>query len=139
MAETNDFNDRLIAELRANDGIVSGPFAGTPIVLLHHIGTHSGIERVTPLAYTPNGAGRYVIVASNGGAPTHPSWYYNLKANPTIDVEVGTETFTVLASELDGAARAELWLRLVAAYPHLADYQSKTTRQIPLLELTRQG
>jgi deazaflavin-dependent oxidoreductase (nitroreductase family) len=107
--------------------------------LLDHIGAHSGIERVTPLAYTPNGAGRYVIVASNGGAPTHPSWYYNLKANPTIDVEVGTETFTVLASELDGAARAELWLRLVAAYPHLADYQSKTTRQIPLLELTRQG
>jgi deazaflavin-dependent oxidoreductase (nitroreductase family) len=137
MAETNDFNDRLIAELRANDGIVSGPFAGTPIVLLHHIGAHSGIERVTPLAYTPNGAGRYVIVASNGGAPTHPSWYYNLKAHPRIDVEVGTRTFTVVAEEVHATTRADVWAALVAAWPSLGEFEKKTTRQIPLFMLTR--
>ena len=99
---SNGFNDRIIAEFRANGGRVSGSLAGTPLILIHHIGAKSGIERVTPLACNPQDDGRIVIVASNGGSPTHPSWYYNLKANPRIEVEVGTETFTVLAEELDG-------------------------------------
>jgi hypothetical protein len=70
---TNDFNNGIIQEFRANEGRVGGPLAGTPMILLHHIGAKSGIERVTPLACTPHGDGRYVIVASNGGSPTHPS------------------------------------------------------------------
>jgi deazaflavin-dependent oxidoreductase (nitroreductase family) len=78
-----------------------------------------------------------VIVASNGGSPTHPSWYYNLRANPRIEVEVGTETFTVLAEELDGTTRAELWPKLIAASPPIAEFQATTTRQIPLFALTR--
>ena len=100
-AAAEDFNHRIIEEFRANGGRVGGPLAGTPLLLLHHIGAKSGIERVTPLAYRPHGDGRYVIVASNGGSPTHPGWYHNLKANPVVEVEVGTETFMVRAEELD--------------------------------------
>jgi deazaflavin-dependent oxidoreductase (nitroreductase family) len=68
----------------------------------------------------------------------HPSWYYNLKANPRVELEVGTETFTVLAEELDGTARAELWPKLIAASRSIAEFQAKTTRQIPLFVLTRE-
>ena len=134
----NGFNDRIIAEFRANGGRVSGSLAGTPLILIHHIGAKSGIERVTPLACNPQDDGRIVIVASNGGSPTHPRWYYNLKANPRIEVEVGTETFTVLAEELDGFPRAELWPKLIAASPSIAELQAKTTRQVPVFVLTRE-
>lgn len=133
---SNDFNSRIIEELRANEGRVGGPLADTPILLLHHIGAKSGIERVTPLACNPQGVGHYVIVASNAGSPTHPGWYYNLKAHPTVEVEVGTETFMLRAEELEGAARDALWSKLVAASPSLAKYQAKTARQIPMLTLT---
>ena len=108
------------------------------MILIHHIGARSGTGRVTPLACSPQPDGRFAIVASNGGSPTHPSWYYNLKANPTITVEVGTQTFTVLAEELSGTARAALWPKLVAEAPALAKHQAKTTRQIPVFLLTRQ-
>ena len=67
-----DFNHRIIGEFRANGGRVGGPFAGTPMLLLHHVGAKSGVARLTPLAYTPDGDGRYVIVASDGGSATHP-------------------------------------------------------------------
>ena len=134
---TNDFNYKIIEELRANEGRVSGLSAATPMILIHHIGAKSGNERVTPLACTAQGDGRYVIVASNGGSPTHPSWYYNLKANPRIEVEVGTQTFTVLAEELEGNARAKLWPKLIAASPSIGEFETKTTRQVPLFVLTR--
>jgi deazaflavin-dependent oxidoreductase (nitroreductase family) len=135
---SDDFNDRTIEEFRANEGRVGGLLAGTPMILIHHIGATSGIERVTPLACTPQGDSRYSIVASNGGAPTHPDWYYNLKANPRIRVEVGTQTFTVRAEELEGTARAKLWPMLVAASSSLGEFETKTTRQIPLFVLTRE-
>ena len=98
----SDFNTKMIEEFRANEGRVGGPWAGTTLILIHHIGARSGTERVTPLGCSPQGDGRFAIVASNGGSPAHPGWYYNLKANPRINVEVGTQTFTVLAEELDG-------------------------------------
>ena len=79
-----------------------------------------------------------MIVASSGGSPTHPNWYYNLKAHPKITVEVGAQTFTVLADELAGATRAELWPKLVAEYPTVGEHQAKTTRQFPVFLLTRQ-
>src|SRR6516165_5495497 len=85
--EGSDYNTKIIAEFRANQGRVGGPWAGTPMILIHHIGARSGIERVTPLACSPRGQGRYAIAASNGGSPTHPHWYHNLKANPKITVE----------------------------------------------------
>jgi deazaflavin-dependent oxidoreductase (nitroreductase family) len=128
----------MIEEFRANEGRVGRPWADTTLILIHHIGARSGIERVTPLGCSAQGDGRFAIVASNGGSPTHPGWYYNLKANPRITVEVGTQTFTVLAEELDGAVRARLWPKLVAQYPSVGEYQARTTRQIPVFMLTRQ-
>jgi deazaflavin-dependent oxidoreductase (nitroreductase family) len=133
----NGFNDDVIAEFRANDGRVTGSLAGTPILLLHHAGAHSGIERVTPLAYTADGERGYLIVASNGGSPTHPGWYYNLKAQPKTDVEMGAETFRTLAEELKGTARARAWAKLLAESPSLRDFEARTTRRIPLFLLTR--
>ena len=132
-----DFNHRIIEEFRASGGRVGGPLAGTPMLLLHHIGARSGIERITPLAYRPHGDGRYVIVASNGGSPTHPGWYHNLKANPVVEVEVGTETITACAEELEVAAHHPLWSELVAASTSLREYQANTARRIPMLMLTR--
>jgi deazaflavin-dependent oxidoreductase (nitroreductase family) len=131
-----EFNTGVVVEFRANKGRLGGALAGTPVILIHHVGATSGIERVTPLAYSTRGDGRLVIAASNGGSPTHPAWYHNLKAHPTIEVEVGTDTFTVLAEEVEGAARAELWPKLVAASPALGEFQTKTARRIPLFTLT---
>jgi deazaflavin-dependent oxidoreductase (nitroreductase family) len=135
---TNDYNTQIIEEFRANDGRVSGPWEGTPLILVHHIGAKSGIEHITPLGCFPQGDGRLVVVASNGGSPTHPAWYHNLKANASVDVEVGAETFTVMAEELDDTARAELWPRLAVQAPQIDDHQAKVSRQIPVIMLTRQ-
>ena len=93
---------------------------------------------MTPLACTPHGDGRYVIVASNGGSPTHPSWYYNLKANPRIEAELGTQRFTMVADELQGTARADLWPKLLAMSPSLGKFEAKTRRRMPLFVLTRE-
>ena len=112
-------------------------FRSHHVILIHHIGAKSGIERVTPLACSPQGDGRFAIVASNGGSPAHPDWYHNLKANPRITVEVGTQTFTFLAEELDGTARAELWPKLLAGSPSLREFDATTTRRVPLFVLTR--
>ena len=136
--EASDYNTKIIDEFRGNEGHVGGPWAGTTLILIHHIGARSGTERVTPLGCSRQGDGRFAIVASNGGSPAHPDWYYNLKANPRIKVEVGAKTFTVLAEELDGTARARLWPKLVAEYPSIGEYQTRATRQIPVFMLTRQ-
>jgi deazaflavin-dependent oxidoreductase (nitroreductase family) len=137
-SEASDFNTKIIEEFRANEGRVGGPLAGTPMILIHHIGAQSGIERVTPLAYSRQPGGRLAIFAANGGPPNHPDWYYNLKANPTISVEVGTRTFPAVAEELDDPARAGLWPKLVAESPTVGEHQAKTTRQIRVFLLTRQ-
>ena len=135
----SEFTESVIAEFRANHGRVGGDLADTPIILIHHLGARTRTERVTPLAYSSQADGRLVIAASNGGSPTHPAWYHNLKAHPTIEVELGTETFTVLAEEVTGAAHAELWPKLVAASPTLGEFQAKTARRIPLFTLTRRA
>jgi deazaflavin-dependent oxidoreductase (nitroreductase family) len=134
----SDYNSKIIEEFRANQGRVGGIWAGTTVILIHHIGARSGIERVTPLACSPQGEGRFAICAANGGSPTHPAWYYNLKASPQITVEVGAQTFTVRAQELDGTARAGLWPSLVAEAPDLGRLQAQTARQIPVFLLSRQ-
>ena len=133
----SEYNAKIIEEFRANEGRLGGEWAGTTVILVNHVGARSGIERVTPLGCFVLGDGRFAIVASNGGSPTHPAWYYNLRANPRITAEVGAETFTVTAEELDAAARAELWPTLVAEAPSLGEYQTKTARQIPVFLLTR--
>src|SRR5262249_18317416 len=102
------------------------------------IGAKSGVERVTPLACSPQGDGRFVIVASNGGSPAHPAWYHNLRAHPRITVEVGTQTFTALAEELDDTTRAGMWPTPVAEDPTPGEHRARPTRQIPVFMLTRQ-
>jgi deazaflavin-dependent oxidoreductase (nitroreductase family) len=134
----DDYNTKIIEDFRANQGRVGGPWAGITLTLIHHIGAKSRIERVLPLACLPRGDGRFAIVASNGGSPAHPDWYHNLRANPRITVEVGAQTFKVVAEELDDTARAELWPKLVAWAPTVGEYQAKTARQIPVIMLTRQ-
>jgi deazaflavin-dependent oxidoreductase (nitroreductase family) len=144
--ESSDYNSEIIKEFRANQGRVGGMWTGTTLILIHHIGAKSGTEHVTPVACSPRSDGRFAIWAANGGSPTHPSWYYNLKAHPEITVEAGPETFTVLAEELDATARAELWPELVAQWPKpdvagspdLGAAQAGSTRQFPVFILTRQ-
>jgi deazaflavin-dependent oxidoreductase (nitroreductase family) len=138
-SEGASYNARIIEEFRAQGGCVGGEWEGTELILIHHVGARSGTERVTPVGCFDLGDGRWAIVASNGGSPTHPAWYYNPKAHPRTKAEVCTESFTVLAGELEGAARAELWPKLVARYPTVGEHQTKTARQIPVIVLTRQN
>ena len=133
-----DFNEQVIEEFRANQGRVGGMFDGMTLLLLHDQGAKSGKAHIHPLAYHSDD-GRYVILASKGGAPTNPAWYHNLKANPVITAEVGARTLTVVAEELDDSARAELWPKLVARFPSVGVYQATTARQIPVFILTRMG
>jgi deazaflavin-dependent oxidoreductase (nitroreductase family) len=132
----NDFNQSLIAEYRANGGKVTGMFANTPLLLLTTTGARSGKPRVAPLAYTKDD-GQYVIMASKGGAPTHPDWYRNLLANPDVTVEVGRESFPARATVTQGAERQRLFDQMAAQMPGFAEYQRNTTRQIPVIVLER--
>jgi deazaflavin-dependent oxidoreductase (nitroreductase family) len=128
-------DDEIIAEFRRNAGRVGGELAQTPMVLIHHVGARSGIERVTPLAYQAL-LGGLVIVGSNGASPVDPAWCHNLRAHPRIDVEVGAGTIRVRAQELDDDARAAVWPALVAGAPVLGEYQAKATRRFPVFLLT---
>jgi deazaflavin-dependent oxidoreductase (nitroreductase family) len=131
----NDFNERVIAEFHANDGRVGEPFEGMTLLLLHHKGAKTGASRINPLAYLPDD-GRYVIFASKGGAPANPDWYHNLKANPNVQIEVGTETFDALASEATGEERDRMYDARKARVSSFADYEQKTDRLIPVIVLT---
>lgn len=132
----DEFNRGIIDEFRANAGVVGGPFEGAPMILITHTGAKSGKRYTTPLVYTTDG-GRFVIIASKGGAPSHPAWFHNLVANPEVEVEVGTETFTATASVAEGAERQRLWDAQAALMPNFDEYQTKTTREIPVVVLTR--
>jgi len=136
MADPNDFNARIIEEFRANKGVVGGPFAGRNMLLLTTKGAKSGIVRTTPLVYSRDGD-RLVIIASKGGAPSHPAWYHNLKAHPEVTVEVGTETFNVRAAEATGTERDRLYQQQAAEMPAFNEYQQKTSRKIPVVVLER--
>ncbi len=138
MSSPNDFNQQVIAEFRANEGKVGGPFAGSPMVLLTTTGAKSGKERTSPLVYTTDGD-RIVIIASKAGAPTSPDWYYNLVANPTVTVEIGTERFQAHATVAEGAERDRLFNQQATQMPGFAEYQTKTTRVIPVVVLERAG
>ena len=130
-----DFNAQIIEEFRANQGVVGGPFEGATLLLLHHVGARSGKDRINPLVYNRDGD-RYVVFASKAGAPTNPDWYHNLKANPNITIEVGTDTIEVVASEASGEERDRLFDAQVQRSPQFGDYQSKTDRVIPVIVLT---
>src|ERR1035437_1278930 len=129
----------LIADSRANGGQVSnGPFAGRPVLLLTTTGARSGQPRLSPVVYSHDGDD-YVIVASKGGAPTHPGWYYNLVADPSVMVEVGGETFEARARVTEGAERDRLYAQRAADSPNFAEYQRRTSRVIPVVMLERVG
>jgi deazaflavin-dependent oxidoreductase (nitroreductase family) len=108
---------------------------GKPIILLTTIGAKSGKIRKTPLMRVEHG-GEYAIVASLGGAPKNPVWYYNIKAHPQVELQDGADTKDYEAREVFGDEKAAWWERAVEAWPDYAEYQTKTDRQIPVFVLT---
>jgi len=132
----SDFNLKLIEEFRAHGGETSGPFKGRPVVLITTTGAKSGQRHTTPLVYGKDGD-KLFIVASMGGAPKHPAWYFNVVANPEVTVEIGTETFEARARVAEAAERDDLYAKQAAAMPAFAEYEQKTTRKIPVVVLER--
>ena len=119
----------------ASGGTQGTELKGMPVVLLTTIGAKSGKLRKTPLMRVEHG-GEYAVVASLGGAPKNPVWYYNIVANPQVELQDGTESGDYRAREVFGDEKAIWWDRAVAAYPDYADYQRKTDRAIPVFVLT---
>ena len=134
MSQFNDWNRKTIDEFRANRGKVGGMFEGRTLLLLHTKGARSRLERVNPVAYVRDGE-RFVVIASKGGAPTNPDWFYNIVANPDLTVEVGTQTFQVLATVTEEPERTRLYNKMVEMMPAFDDYRHKTTRKIPVIAL----
>ena len=139
MSETaNDFNGQVIEEFRANGGTAGGMFEGMPLLLLHNVGARSGQEYVTPLVYLGED-GRTFIFASKGGAPNHPGWFHNLKANPEVAMEVGNDKLDVVATELTGEERDRIYAIQEERQPQFAEYAQKTDRKIPVIALSPRG
>jgi len=138
MSDGNDFNERNIAEFRANHGRVSGPFEGAPIVVLHTVGARSGKPRTHIMMYLADGE-RYLVFPSNMANDDNPAWYRNLKANPDVRIEVGDDIIDVHATELHGAERDAKYALQAERYPGFAEYQRKTSRTIPVVALTPTG
>ncbi|WP_343449459.1 nitroreductase family deazaflavin-dependent oxidoreductase [Micromonospora oryzae] len=130
----SDWNEKVIAEFRANGGRVGGQFAGAPLLLLHTVGARSGQTRVNPMMYQEVDGG-YAVFASKAGAPTNPDWYHNVLAHPRVRAEIGTETVELVARVAAGDERERIWSAQKAAYPGFADYERKTDRQIPVVVL----
>lgn len=136
MSEWNDWNRGVIEEFRANGGRVGGMFEGRPLLLVHNVGARTGARRVTPLIYQEVPTG-YAIFASKGGAANNPDWYHNLVANPRTEVEVGAGTVAVRARVTTGEERDRIWTRQKRDQPQFEDYESKTSRVIPVVVLER--
>jgi len=147
----DQLNQAVIKEFRANQGKVVGlmeetpdlqalasklDILGQPLLLLTMAGAKTGRTLVRPVCYSRDGH-RLVIIASRGGDPRNPPWYYNLVANPVVIVEVGTEKFKAKATQVYGAERDRLFAEAAKRMPLFSEYQNKTERQIPLLILTR--
>ena len=135
----NDFNGPIIEEFRANGGAVGGPFEGATLLILHSTGAKSGKERLNPLLYRKDGD-RYVIFASKAGAPSHPDWYYNVSANPNVQVELGDGTIAATASVAEGDEHDRLWTAQKTEVPQFAEYEKTAEgRTIPVVILTPTG
>jgi deazaflavin-dependent oxidoreductase (nitroreductase family) len=137
MSEMNDFNQGIIEEFRANSGVVGGPFAGSPVVLISTTGAKSGDPRTNPLVCLPEDNGTIYIFGSAGGGPKNPDWYYNLLTHPEVGVEIGTEQFAATATPVTGTERDAVYARQAEAFPAFADYEKQTTRTIPVIALNR--
>jgi deazaflavin-dependent oxidoreductase (nitroreductase family) len=126
-------------ELYENSGGTEGTTlrdSGLPVVVITNRGARTGKVRKTPLMRVEHG-GRYAAVASQGGAPTHPFWYYNFRADPHVELQDGPHKQEMVAREVSGTERDEWWERAVAAFPPYAEYQKKTTRLIPVFVLEK--
>lgn len=134
--ETTAFNEKIIAEFRANEGVVGAPFKGTPLMLLGNRGAKSGAARTNPLAYTMDGDDM-IIIASFAGSDKHPPWYHNLIANPQVTVEVGKDKYEATASIVDEPDRTRLYGQIEAQLSAFTGYREKTTRVIPVIRLRK--
>jgi deazaflavin-dependent oxidoreductase (nitroreductase family) len=128
---TNDYNRELIDQFRANNGAMPN---GSRLLLLTTTGAKSGQQRVNPLAFTRDGD-RYVVIASKGGYPSNPDWYHNLVAHPEVTVEADGQRFRARAVVTEGAERERLFDAQAALMPNFAEYQTKTSRTIPVVVL----
>ena len=141
MSGTDDWNANIIAEFRANEGRVGGPFEGAPVVLVPHRGRKTGRDRVSPMMYLPDeeDPDTIYVFASKAGAPTNPDWYYNLVTAGEAEIERGTEQYAVTVGEVTGEERDLLFAEQARRYPGFADYAEKTAgiRTIPVLLLRR--
>ncbi|SRR6266487_3219264 len=135
MTVVNDRNKNIVEEFRSNEGKVGGRFEGRTLLLLHTKGAKSQRERINPVAYIKDGD-RFVVIASKGGAPTNPDWYYNILANPLVTVEVGRDMFPARARVAEEPERTRLYNEMVKVMPGFDDYRRKTTRVIPVIMLT---
>ena len=134
-----DFNRSLIDDIRAHAGQPSGgPFKGRNMVILTTRGAKSGEIRENPLVYSTDGD-KIVIIASKGGAPTHPSWYHNLVAHPDVTVEIGGEKFKAHAHVAGDAEYERLYQQHASLNPAFHDYRKKTSRKIPVVVLEKLG
>ncbi len=138
MAESDDdlFGAEHVRVYRETGGERGYHWRGTTILLLSTVGRRSGEPRTTPLIHRVDGE-RWIVVASKGGAPAHPSWYENLLADPEATIEVGDQTIPVLASTAAGEERARLWSLMTEAWPAYDEYQGRTEREIPVVVLAR--
>jgi len=132
----SDMNQKIIDEFRANDGKVGGFFADNTLLLLHTIGAKSGKERINPLATFEDGD-RLVVVASKGGAPSHPDWYFNVLADPVVSVEYGTESFKASADTTSEPERTRLYEKMENEMASFKEYKEKAGRVIPVVTLSR--
>ena len=134
----SDWNAKIIKEFRENEGRVGGYFKNTPLLLLHNTGAKSAKVRINPVAYLEDGE-RLIVIASKGGADSHPDWYFNVKANPDVRIEVGSQEFEAMAEITKEPERSELYARMAAKNANFADYERKTERVIPVIALTRRA
>ena len=141
MTVTTEWNAKIVAEFRANQGRVGGAFEGAPITLVHHRGRKSGRDFVSPMMYLADDddPATIYVFATKAGAPTNPDWYYNLTSAGKAEVEVGTQTYQVRVSELAGQERDRVYDKQAGRYPGFAQYATKTAdiRTIPVLALRR--
>jgi deazaflavin-dependent oxidoreductase (nitroreductase family) len=132
---TSDWARENAEEYMASGGEKGTELKGRPVILLTTIGAKTGKIRKTPLMRVEHG-GEYAVVASLGGAPKNPVWYYNIVANPRVELQDGAETKDYDSREVFGDEKAAWWERAIATWPDYAEYQTKTDRQIPVFVLT---
>ncbi|MGA1837216.1 nitroreductase family deazaflavin-dependent oxidoreductase [Herbiconiux sp. 11R-BC] len=133
---TADWALKQVEEYEGSGGTAGTTLRGMPVIILTTLGAKSGKIRKTPLMRVEHD-GDYAVVASLGGAPKHPVWYFNIVAEPHVELQDGPEKHDYTAREVTGEEKALWWERAVAAYPPYAEYQEKTEREIPLFVLTR--